>query len=56
MTMAQSATGAKLVIGITVKSRSQPPTTATSMAQPSLLVNMPAEVRCTIDQELVAPP
>jgi hypothetical protein len=39
-----------------VKSRSQPPTTDSGMAQRSLLVNMPAEVRCTINQELVSPP
>ena len=44
MTMAHSATGAKLATGMTIKSHSQPPTTDSGMAQPSLLVNMPAEV------------
>jgi hypothetical protein len=35
---------------------SQPPTIDSGMAQPSLVVNMPAEVRYTKNQELVSTP
>ena len=56
MTMAHSATGAKLATGMAVKSRSQPPKIDSGMAQPSLSVNMPAGVPCTTNQEWVSPP
>ena len=56
MTMAHSASGAKLAIGMAVKSRSQPPMTDSSMAQLSLVGNMPAEVRCRKIKKLAPPP
>ena len=51
MTMAQSATGAKLATGMAVKSHSQPLRTDSGKALPSLVVNMPAELRCTVNQD-----